>query len=309
MAEAIRAKRELELQASINGLIPSQNLKASFIAYMEMLADKCHSHNTRASWLNVINKLKIFMKRNDLLFGQITKGLMENFKDFLVQDVSQNTAQKYFAMTKTALYHAVRHELIQHNPAQYITIKKQETLPKFLTLDEIRKLAMTPCENQSIRNAFLFSCFTGLRYGDIVSLKWKNVVDGYLEFSQRKTSTPERMPMASQALKILEEQKNVERSVRIEQEYQENVVFYMPRQSTVDKALKRWGKRASITKTISFHKARHTFATLSLTCGNDLYTTSKLLGHKDLRSTQIYAKVTDEKKKLAVENLPTIEIL
>jgi site-specific recombinase XerD len=80
----------------------------------------------------------------------------------------------------------------------------------------------------------------------------------------------------------------------------------LPRQSTIDKQLKAWAKAAEIKKSVSMHKARHTFATLSLASGIDIYTTSKLLGHKNLATTQIYAQVIDEKKKRAVDMLPKI---
>jgi len=201
----------------------------------------------------------------------------------------------------------MRHEMISQNPAQFITIKKKETLPKFLTFDEVKKLASTSCENQSVRNAFLFSCFTGLRYGDMLTLKWEMINDGHLEFTQHKTGNSERFPLSAQAKKILCDQKNIGKSEKLEKEYPEGTVFFMPRQSTTDKALKRWAERSGIKKSISFHRARHTFATMALTVGVDLYTTSKLLGHRDLRTTQIYAKVVDEKKKQAVDMLPTME--
>jgi integrase len=146
-----------------------------------------------------------------------------------------------------------------------------------------------------------------LRYGDVVSLTWHNIQDGYIEFTQRKTKSSERLPLGEQALKILDFQRKIAKSDKIEKEYDDGIIFFMPRQSTTDKALKRWAERSGIGKSISFHKARHSFATLSLTFGVDIYTVSKLLGHKDLRNTQIYAKIVDEKKKLAVEMLPVLD--
>jgi site-specific recombinase XerD len=211
-------------------------------------------------------------------------------------------------MIKTALYNAERHEMIQSNPARFITIKKVESLPKFLTFKEVKKLSETACENQSVRNAFLFSCFTGVRYGDVMRLTWDNIREKHLEFTQRKTGNSERMPLGKQALTILEEQKLVNCSEKVSKEFVEGTIFFLPRQSTTDKALKRWAERASLGKRISFHKARHTFATMVLTSGADLYTTSKLLGHRDFKTTQIYAKVVDEKKLEAVSMLPMLEL-
>jgi site-specific recombinase XerD len=306
LAEILRAKRELEVQADATGLKSDIHKKTSFIDYMVGVAEKSRSKGARDSWYNGITKFKAFLDGRDVTFGQLTKGLIEDYKDFLLKGLHQNTAQKYLALIKTALYHAMRHDMITQNPAQFITIKKVETLPKFLTLDEVKLLAITECENQNVRNAFLFSCFAGLRYGDIQALKWENIKDGYLEFTQRKTGNSERFPLGVQATKILEEQREIGKSEKTVKEYPEGTVFFLPRQSTVDKALKRWAERAKIGKSISFHKGRHTFATLSLTFGVDLYTTSKLLGHRDLKTTQIYAKVVDEKKLQAVNMLPII---
>ena len=84
-------------------------------------------------------------------------------------------------------------------------------------------------------------------------------------------------------------------------------IFKIPSQSQLGRVLKQWCKDAGIDKRISFHTARHTFATLALTQGVDLYTVSKLLGHKTIQATQIYAKIIDEKKKAAMELLPMIE--
>ena len=84
-------------------------------------------------------------------------------------------------------------------------------------------------------------------------------------------------------------------------------IFKMSNQSKLGNVIKPWCKHAGIDKRVSFHTARHTFATLALTQGVDLYTVSKLLGHKTIQATQIYAKIVDEKKKAAMELLPTIE--
>jgi len=89
---------------------------------------------------------------------------------------------------------------------------------------------------------------------------------------------------------------------------QNTTVFNVPSHSQLCKVLKQWCKDAGIDKRVSFHTARHTFATLALTQGVDLYTVSKLLGHKTIQATQIYAKIVDEKKKAAMEALPVVEI-
>jgi site-specific recombinase XerD len=153
--------------------------------------------------------------------------------------------------------------------------------------------------------------FLGLEGQSCIEPGYKYVAhpirDGYLEFSQRKTGDAERLPLSDEAKRILKRQEGAQPSPNLHRTFPENAVFFMPKQSVVDKQLKKWAKDAGITKTISFHKSRHTFAPLALSSGVDLYTTSKLLGHRNIQTTQIYAKVVDEKKKQAVAMLPTLE--
>ena len=95
-------------------------------------------------------------------------------------------------------------------------------------------------------------------------------------------------------------------SPKIKSRVNGDAVFKLGAQQTIDKAIRRWVKRAGIGKKISFHNARHSFATLALTNGVDIYTVSKLLGHKSLETTEIYARVIDEKKRQAVGMLPRL---
>jgi len=127
-----------------------------------------------------------------------------------------------------------------------------------------------------------------------------------LEFTQVKTDEIETLPIGSEATAILSKQRDARRSGRVKISIAADAVFKMPAQQTTDKVLKRWAKAAGIEKTISFHTGRHTFATIGLKNGVDLYVMSKLLGHRSLESTQIYAKVVDESKRKAVAMFPTL---
>jgi integrase len=197
------------------------------------------------------------------------------------------------------------------NPALDVAIKKQATRREFLTLEELEKLAATPCGNEDTKAAFLFSAFSGLRYSDVKALTWDKVkrVNGtrLLEYTQTKTGEPETLPLSAEAAAILEGQQNARISTRIRTKINGDAVFKLGAQQTIDKAIRRWVKRAGIRKKISFHNARYTFATLSLTHGVDLYTLSKLLGHKSISTTEIYAKVVDQKKRQAVGMLPRLK--
>jgi site-specific recombinase XerD len=308
MAETIRAKRELDLQSEMHGITGAYNRKSSFIKYLEQEREKRISKNTRRTWHQAIEHFGN-LAGELVTFGDLNRELFEKFKTYLLNTakLSPNSAQVYLARIKTALHQAVRDNLIPANPASDTVIKKRDRLPVFLTIEEIRKLDRTPCSNDQVRKAFIFGCFTGLRYSDVDRLTWDQVRDGYLLFTQQKTDGAERLPLSSQAQKILEEQKDVKKNPRLRRQLPENIVFYLPSQGGLDRHLKKWAEAAEIGKVISFHKSRHSFATLSLSAGIDIYTVSKLLGHKNIQTTQIYAKVIDEKKKQAIEMLPTLE--
>jgi integrase len=306
-AEIIRAKKEIELHATFHGYAPTNRRKESFTEYCKQLASEKPSPNTRLSWATAIRHWEEYTKQ-DAVFEMVSKDLMERFRTYLLQLLSPNSAQIYFSRIKTALSQAVRDNIIPANPAAYITIKKTDKLPIFLTLEEVESMAKTPCANQAVKAAFLFACFSGLRYSDVVGLTWDKVQNGRLAFSQQKTGFPELMELTQQAKQILETQRGAVPSPRVKRNHAPNTVFLLPRQSVIDKQLKAWAIAAGVTKNVSFHKSRHSFATLSLSVGNDIYTTSKLLGHKSLQTTQIYAKITDKKREEAAAKFPTIHI-
>lgn len=171
----------------------------------------------------------------------------------------------------------------------------QDARREYLSLEELNILAKTPCDD-ILKRAALFSALTGMRHSDIQKLKWSEIEEyngGYrLNFTQQKTKGVEYMPISLQAYKLCGERKNDG----------ELLVFAgLPDPSWISRPLARWVEAAGITKHITFHCFRHTYATLQLANGTDIYTVSKMLGHTNVRTTQIYAKVIDEKKEKATE--------
>jgi len=151
----------------------------------------------------------------------------------------------------------------------------------------------TPCGNDETRRAALFSALTGLRFSDIEKLTWGEISgtdeSPRIEFRQKKTKGVVYMPISPQALELCGRRENAK-----------NVVFpNITAGEHVNETIAAWVKRAGITKKITFHCFRHTFATLQIAGGTDIYTVSKLLGHSSVTTTQIYAKVVDSKKTVA----------
>ena len=161
-----------------------------------------------------------------------------------------------------------------------------------LTFDELQKLINTPCKNEITRRAFLFSCATGLRWGDIVSLKWKELVEHddnlFLEKLQQKTGKYVYLPLNKLALSVIPKERGGK----------EDYVFKSYKDSqTYGKYLKEWVENAGIkNKNIVFYSGRHTFATLQYEMGADLDVTRKTMGHTAIESTTAYTHILDKKK-------------
>lgn len=238
-----------------------------------------------------------------LLFSQIDNRLAEDFKFFLLSapcggskkgTIPRNTASTYFSIFKAALKQAfIDGYLTIDLSAKIKGIQEQESRREYLTLDELNKLANTPCERDVLKRAALFSALTGLRHCDIQKLKWKEIaIEGNqakLLFTQKKTKGVEYMPLSEQAFKLCGEPRQPEQ-----------LVFErLPNPSWISRPLRAWIEKAGIQKHLSFHCFRHTFATLQLANGTDIYTVSKMLGHTNVKTTQVYAKVVDEKKNKA----------
>ena len=208
-------------------------------------------------------------------------------------------------MIVTSLNDAERRGVIIDNPIRRMP---KEDFPKFvktdvgyLTEDEIRAIWNTNTKWEYTKRIFLFGCFTGLRYCDIVSLKWGNIrEDGerlYINMQQRKTKEMVYIPMSASAIKLMPPNRQKDRFLVFGEE-----VGY----KSVIEQIKVVAKEAGITRNITFHMSRHTFATLLVTKDVDLYTVSKMLGHTNINTTQRYADVINKKKDEAVSKLPDI---
>jgi len=305
VANDILAKRRLEFVQENHGFPSATRQERDFLDYCRQIAGTKRSPNTQLVWRHAIDQLEAFDGGGPVTFDRLTEEYLRGFRDHLTANLKQNSAGVYLARIKTAIHQAVRDRILTRNPADGITIKKQTTQREYLTLEELGLLHRTECGNQAVKDSFLFSAFSGLRHSDVKGLTWDKVRKAgphySVEFIQQKTAEPEWLPFSRQAGKILGAQKGAEYSLKQTAEINPNAVFKLPAQQTIDKAVKRWAKRAGIKKRVSFHTARHSFATIGLKHGIDIYTMSKLLGHRDLNTTEIYAKIVDQKKRAAVD--------
>jgi site-specific recombinase XerD len=232
-------------------------------------------------------------------FGDVTEKLCNDFKDYLLNNkkLSQNSASSYFDKFKVVVRQAHEDKFLPENPASKIkSIKLEDTEREFLTYEELKKLSETPFKYEDLRRASLFSALTGLRYSDIEKLIWQEIqysaeLGYFIRFRQKKTKDTETLQISDEAFDLLGEQGFSSEKVFKELEYWQ--CSYLP----------IWIAKAGIEKEITFHCFRHTFATLQHTLGTDIYTIQKLLGHKNLKTTQIYTKIIDKTKREAVNKI------
>lgn len=222
---------------------------------------------------------------------------------------SRNSQYNLFMSLVSALNSAVRDGIIMFSPISQMTAsekpKSEKGIRSYLTIDEVKRLYETdyPASPYS-KQIFLFGCMCGLRYSDIISLRWKNLDfqdNGVvmMNIRQKKTKKEISVPLSKEAVKLLPARDN-----QNEEDYVFGCFDVIVGRSVHDH-LQKWAKMAGITKHISFHTSRHTYATMLLTLGADLYTVSKLLGHTNIKTTQIYAEVINQKKQDAVDLIPT----
>ncbi|MCL3781174.1 site-specific integrase [Prolixibacteraceae bacterium JC049] len=307
LAESITAKRQLEFQSGFYGFEDSEKVNSSFLIYFELLVEKRHeSDGNYGNWLSVLKHLKKWDKAN-VRFSDINHEWLEDLKEYFVHEaktkqgknLSKNSCVSYFNKVRAALREALKEGIIKQNPAAQIEgIKEAEIRREFLTLEELKRVKEAYCEIEVLKTAFLFSCLTGLRFSDIEKLTWTEIQHSkengyYIRFKQKKTKGQETLPVSDQAIEILGERGESDHKVFKDLTY-----------SDYNNAkIREWMIRADVNKHITFHCARHTYATLQLALGTDIYTVSKLLGHKHLKTTEVYTKIIDEKKKEAANRI------
>lgn len=314
LADQIKAQRLLDHQAGKYNLYNKDKEDGSFIVYFKKQAEaRKRSQGSYGNWMSAYEKLLVFAAGKDLTFKDITPELLEKIKKFLLEakttksntKLSRNSALSYFNKIRAALQQAFEDRLINENPAKRVKgIKEAETHREFLTVDEVRKLINVPCEIDVLKRAFLFSVMTGLRWSDVNGLKWRNLTfseelgNYQIRYTQQKTKKAETLPISEQAIAFIGEREGAD-----------DKIFKGLRYSAwYNLKLQQWVMKAGINKNITFHCARHTYATLMLTHDVDLYTVSKLLGHKNIKTTQIYAQVVDQRKVDAVNQLPKFSL-
>ena len=321
LAKAIQSKRIVEVQNDAHGFQNTNKSRVNLLDYLENIGKQSAeqgSRNYARTVLNTVRALRLF--RGDYIaFRDVDKEFLSEFTDYLRQmpkaskygvlkaggRLSNNSVVSYYGTLRTVINRAYKEGIITVNPTKEFDfaskVRQEPSRREYLTIDELKTLINTECRHEIVKRAFLFSCLCGLRVSDIRKLKWCDLQrsDGRvrIEITMQKTKEPLYLPISDEALKWLPERGEANDS---------DFIFPLTHEGTVNDTLQHWAKVAGITKHISFHSGRHTHATMMLTLGADLYTVSKLLGHKNIATTQIYAKIVDKKKEEAIGLIPNL---
>lgn len=314
LANSIKCKRELEIKNGQYGFAPDFKVKAVFLDYFkEAVKKREDSKGNSGNWKSALIHLTNYLNSNyhpGLTFSEIDQRFCNGFKTYLKEQAKAKSGEplcsssqnSYYAKFKACLKQAVRDQVIQNNPSEEIVLPRIVSHKReYLTHEELQKLAKAQCRYDVLKRAFIFSCLTGLRWSDIQKLSWREVQkigDGWrIVFHQQKTKGLQYLDISQQARDLLGEAGNADERVFVGLKYS----AYM------NTALAQWILRAGITKDITFHCARHTYAVLQLNYGTDIFTLSKMLGHQEIKTTMIYSQIMDEKRLQAANCIPTIK--
>ncbi len=307
LAEAIAADRTVQIQRGAHGFDQQQKgrygVVATLKAYISGLQGK-RAQSTIGVWRTTARHIAACFGP-DCTFRQLGRDSALRFAAHLrttpsarKQPLHPNTQRRLYEKFFAFLRHAEREGYLQRRQLPHFDPPETiETERPHLSWEQVQRLARTECQHGSVKRAFLFSCLTGMRKGDIRLLEWGQIseADGYtrITFRQEKTRGLEYLDIPPDAAALLGE-----RGAAHEQPF-----GGLPSDRTISAALDAWAAAAGLDR-FTFHTGRHTFAVLQISLGTDIFTLQQLLGHRDIQTTQVYARVLDPQKRAAVSRIP-----
>jgi len=267
---------------------------------MKSLIGIQYSFGSYKNYITTIKHLKNYIKKiynaNDISLTQINYNFIYNFSQFILlnTECSHNGMMKHIQRFKKITNFCIKNNYITKDPFVGFKISFKKSNRVYINKDELETLKNITLNNNlnKVRDVFLFSCYTGLSYIDLYNLSLKNIRKGYdglqwIFVKRKKTDIPSNLPVLPYAFSILKKYKK---------ENNINRIFPMISNQKMNKALKEIAHLCNFNKKLTFHSARHTFATtVTLTNGVPIETVSKMLGHNNIKTTQIYAQVIESK--------------
>lgn len=302
-AEAIRCRRFESIVNDRYDFFDRHKLKADFLEYYRKQLRK---HDQK--WEFVYHHFYNFV-HGKCTFEEIDIDLCNKFREYLLNAkqlrrddrISKNSASGYWSTFRGLLKILYRNRLIKTNINDFLDKIEIEDTPKdYLSVEELYKLAETPCKKPILKTAALFSCLTSLRISDILSLQWHEIVDfaaggKCVHTITQKTKTEDIIPVSDEALQLISYSPE-----------KTGLVFKGLKRSWTQHPMKEWIREAGITKNITFHSYRRTYATLQRAAGTDIRTIQSNMAHKSITTTQRYMKVVDSNKREASNRISLI---
>ena len=302
-AEAIRCRRFESIVNDRYDFFDRHKLKADFLEYYRRQLRK---HDQK--WEFVYHHFYNFV-HGKCTFEEIDIDLCNKFREYLLNAkqlrrdgrISKNSASGYWSTFRGLLKILYRNRLITTNINDFLDKIATEDTPKdYLSVEELYKLAETPCKKPILKTAALFSCLTSLRISDILSLQWHEIIDfaaggKCVHTITQKTKTEDIIPISDEALQLIGYSPE-----------KTGLVFKGLKRSWTQQPMKEWIREAGITKNITFHSYRRTYATLQGAAGTDIRTIQSNMAHKSITTTQRYMKVVDSNKREASNRISLI---
>jgi integrase/recombinase XerD len=329
VAEAEGVALELQRESKFVSPVQIKNTimgqsSESFLKYFEKhlnTLEKTGKISSLTKATAVLSKLRVFLGTSDLLFDEVTVSFLKQYEAYLRDELgnSVNTIHSNLKIFRKLINDAIREDLfsIARDPFRKFKLKLEKTTKSYLSEDELEAMWLLSLKEGSKlwhhRNLFVFAAYAGgLRISDLVKLKWTNFSGTHIRITMQKTNDAVTIKLPNLALDILGFYRQTTSKpsdfifpiLRSDVDYSDPRTLHKGISSATAYAntnLKIIAERAGIEKSISFHSSRHTFATRALTKGVPIESVSKLMGHHSINTTQIYAKIVNEKLDQAMD--------
>lgn len=312
-ANVLKAQRTIDLVMGKSGVKSLKMARMTVGDYLERYKADCSRSHRGSSYVMMVGNMECHLraflgrKMDTLLMKDVDSQLCYRFAEYLKRAktvtgrlLSGVSVYHYFGAFRNMMSEAVKDGAAAANPVERLKKgelpRRPEVTKEFLEADEVVTLSMAACPHEMVKRAFMFCCFTGLRYSDVSQMRWSNIRrwdNGWrLMMIMQKTQEPIQCKLSSEAVRWLPERGE-----------DDERVFRLPGKSSVRRTIKKWVQQAGIGKYVTFHTSRHSYATMALMAGTDLYTISKLLGHRSITTTTMYAAVVDAQRDAAVDSV------
>jgi integrase len=300
------------------GIEEQENTLQSLMEYHNVHMKEVLAYGTMKNYYTTVKYLKGFLlkqfKKSDIYLSEFDYQFITQFEYFLRtyepvdhhKGMSNNGVMKHLERFRKMVRLGVKLGWLDKNPFELFKLKMHKVERGFLTSEELSKIekkVFSVERIQYVKDLFVFACYTGMAYIDVMQLTPNNIVKGsdgnqWIDTEREKTQTPVKVPILPKAAAIIEKYKDDPRAIS------QGALFPVISNQKLNSYLKEVADLCGIKKHLTFHLARHTFATsVTLSNGVPIETVSKMLGHTTIRTTQIYAKVVEQKVSQDMANL------